>query len=101
MRKSVDSYSVLGPWLTTADSVADPANLDLLLKVNGEVRQKANTRDLIIGVTDLIAFASAFYSLMPGDVLLTDTPEGVGPIVTGDVLDASITGLGEMRVAVR
>jgi 2,4-didehydro-3-deoxy-L-rhamnonate hydrolase len=101
LRKSIDSYSVLGPWLTTADSVADPANLDLLLKVNGEVRQKANTRDLIIGIADLIVFASSFYSLMPGDVLLTGTPEGVGPIVAGDVLDASITGLGEMRVGVR
>jgi 2-keto-4-pentenoate hydratase/2-oxohepta-3-ene-1,7-dioic acid hydratase in catechol pathway len=101
LRKSIDSYSVLGPWLTTADSVADPANLDLALKVSGEVRQKANTRDLIIGIADLIVFASSFYTLMPGDVLLTGTPEGVGPIVPGDVLDASITGLGEMRVSVR
>jgi 2-keto-4-pentenoate hydratase/2-oxohepta-3-ene-1,7-dioic acid hydratase in catechol pathway len=101
LRKSIDSYSVLGPWLTTTDSVADPANLDLLLKVNGEVRQKANTRDLIIGIADLIVFASSFYTLMPGDVLLTGTPEGVGPIVPGDVLDASITGLGQMRVSVR
>jgi len=101
LRKSIDSYSVLGPWLTTADSVADAANLDLLLKVNGEVRQKANTRDLIIGIADLIVFASSFYTLMPGDVVLTGTPEGVGPIVPGDVLDASITGLGEMQVKVR
>jgi 2,4-didehydro-3-deoxy-L-rhamnonate hydrolase len=75
--------------------------LDLALKVNGEVRQKANTRDLIIGIADLIVFASSFYTLMPGDVLLTGTPEGVGPIVPGDVLDASISGLGEMRVEVR
>jgi 2-keto-4-pentenoate hydratase/2-oxohepta-3-ene-1,7-dioic acid hydratase in catechol pathway len=101
LRKSIDSYSVLGPWLTTADSVTDPSNLDLVLKINGEVRQKANTRDLIIDIADLIVFASSFYTLMPGDVLLTGTPEGVGPIVPGDVLDASITGLGEMRVGVR
>jgi 2,4-didehydro-3-deoxy-L-rhamnonate hydrolase len=101
LRKSIDSYSVLGPWLTTADSVSDPSNLDLALKVNGEVRQKANTRDLIIGIADLIVFASSFYTLMPGDVLLTGTPEGVGPIVPGDVLDASISGLGQMRVSVR
>jgi 2-keto-4-pentenoate hydratase/2-oxohepta-3-ene-1,7-dioic acid hydratase in catechol pathway len=101
LRKSIDSYSVLGPWLTMADSVSDPSNLDLLLKVNGEMRQKANTRDLIIGIADLIVFASSFYTLMPGDVLLTGTPEGVGPIVPGDVLDASITALGEMRVKVR
>jgi 2,4-diketo-3-deoxy-L-fuconate hydrolase len=101
LRKSIDSYSVLGPWLTTADSVTDPSNLDLVLKINGEVRQKANTRDLIIDIADLIVFASSFYTLMPGDVLLTGTPEGVGPIVPGDMLDASITGLGEMRVGVR
>jgi 2-keto-4-pentenoate hydratase/2-oxohepta-3-ene-1,7-dioic acid hydratase in catechol pathway len=101
LRKSIDSYSVLGPWLTTTDSVADPSNLDLLLKVNGEMRQKANTRDLIIGIADLIVFASSFYTLMPGDVLLTGTPEGLGPIVPGDVLDASISGIGAMRVEVR
>jgi 2,4-didehydro-3-deoxy-L-rhamnonate hydrolase len=101
LRKSIDSYTVLGPWLVTADDVADPSNLDLLLKVSGEVRQKANTRDLIIGIADLIVFASSFYTLMPGDVLLTGTPEGVGPIVPGDVLDASISGIGAMRVKVR
>jgi 2-keto-4-pentenoate hydratase/2-oxohepta-3-ene-1,7-dioic acid hydratase in catechol pathway len=101
LRKSIDSYTVLGPWLTTADSVADPSNLDLLLKVSGEVRQHANTRDLIIGIADLIVFASSFYTLMPGDVLLTGTPEGVGPIKPGDVMDASISGLGAMRVEVR
>ena len=101
LRKSIDSYTVLGPWLTTADGVPDPSNLNLLLTVNGEVRQKANTRDLIIGIADLVVFASSFYTLMPGDVLLTGTPEGVGPIVPGDVLDASISGIGAMRVEVR
>src|SRR5690348_8985000 len=101
LRKSIDSYTVLGPWMVTADSMPDPSNLDLLLKVNDEVRQKANTRDLIIGIADLIVFASSFYTLMPGDVLLTGTPEGVGPIVPDDVLDASISGIGAMRVEVR
>jgi 2,4-diketo-3-deoxy-L-fuconate hydrolase len=101
LRKSIDSYTVLGPWLTTADSVTDPSNLALLLRIGGEVRQKANTRDLIIGIADLIVFASSFYTLMPGDVLLTGTPEGVGPIKPGDVMEASISGLGEMRVEVR
>ena len=101
LRKSIDSYTVLGPWLTTSDSVPNPSNSDLALKVNGEVRQKANTRDLIIGIADLIVFASSYYTLLPGDVLLTGTPEGVGPIMPGDLLDASITGLGQMRVEVR
>ena len=101
LRKSIDSYTVLGPWLVTADAVSDPSSLDLKLSVNGEVRQQANTRDLIIGIADLIVFASSFYTLMPGDVILTGTPEGVGPIKPGDVLDASISQIGSMQVKVR
>jgi len=101
LRKSIDGYTVLGPWFVTADEVSDPAALDLELKVNGEAHQRANTRDLIIPIPALIAFASSFYTLMPGDVLLTGTPEGVGPIAPGDVLDASISGIGTMRVRVR
>jgi 2,4-didehydro-3-deoxy-L-rhamnonate hydrolase len=101
LRKSVDSYTVLGSALVTADEVSDPENLDLKLTVNGEVRQQANTRDLIIGIADLIVFASSFYTLMPGDVILTGTPEGVGPIKAGDVLDASISQIGSMQVKVR
>jgi len=101
LRKSIDGYTVLGPWFVTADEIGDPASLDLALKVNGETRQRANTRDLIIPIPELIAFASSFYTLMPGDVLLTGTPEGVGPVVPGDVLDASISGIGSMQVRVR
>jgi 2-keto-4-pentenoate hydratase/2-oxohepta-3-ene-1,7-dioic acid hydratase in catechol pathway len=101
VRKSIDGYSVLGPWLVTADDVKDPSSLDLLLTVNGETRQQANTRDLIIDIADLIVFATSFYTLMPGDVIMTGTPEGVGPIKPGDVIDASISGLGAMRVEVR
>jgi 2-keto-4-pentenoate hydratase/2-oxohepta-3-ene-1,7-dioic acid hydratase in catechol pathway len=101
LRKSIDGYTVLGPWLVTADEVKDPAALDLDLKVNGETRQRASTRDLIIPIPELIAFASSFYTLMPGDVLLTGTPEGVGPIEPGDVLDAAIAGIGRMQVRVR
>jgi 2,4-didehydro-3-deoxy-L-rhamnonate hydrolase len=101
LRKSIDGYTVLGPWLVTADEVPDAAGLDLHLTVNGETRQRANTRDLLIPIPELIAFASSFYTLMPGDVLLTGTPAGVGPIQPGDVLDASIGGIGTMEVRVR
>jgi 2-keto-4-pentenoate hydratase/2-oxohepta-3-ene-1,7-dioic acid hydratase in catechol pathway len=101
LRKSVDSYTVLGPWLVTADEVGDPGNLGLHLTVNGETRQKANTSDLIISVAGLIAFASSFYTLEPGDVLLTGTPEGVGPIRPGDMIEAHIERIGSMRVPVR
>ena len=101
LRKSIDTYTTLGPYFITADEVANPSALDLHLTVNGETRQKANTRDLIIGIADLIVFASAFYTLMPGDVLLTGTPEGVGPLAPGDVIDATISGVGAMQVKVR
>jgi 2,4-didehydro-3-deoxy-L-rhamnonate hydrolase len=101
LRKSVDSFTVLGPWLTTADAIADPAALDLRLSVNGDLRQQANTRDLILGIPELIEFASSFYTLHPGDVLLTGTPEGVGPVQPGDRILAEIQGIGRMEVAVR
>jgi 2-keto-4-pentenoate hydratase/2-oxohepta-3-ene-1,7-dioic acid hydratase in catechol pathway len=101
MRKSIDSYSVFGPYLVTADEVSDPAGLDLHLTVDGETRQKANTRDLIIDTADLIVFASSFYTLMPGDILMTGTPEGVGPIKSGETIDATITGLGALQIKVR
>ena len=100
-RKSIDSYAVLGPWLVTADEVPDPGQLDLWLHVNGQTRQQANTRDLIFDVPRLIEFASSFYTLQPGDVIMTGTPEGVGPVVPGDWMEAGVQGLGmlSMRVA--
>lgn len=100
LRKSVDTYTVLGPWLVTADQIEDPGNLDFAITVNGEPRQRANTRDLILGIPELIAFASSFYTLFPGDILLTGTPEGVGQIRPGDTMTAYIDQIGEMSVAV-
>jgi 2-keto-4-pentenoate hydratase/2-oxohepta-3-ene-1,7-dioic acid hydratase in catechol pathway len=101
LRKSIDTYTVLGPWLVTADEIPDPSSLDLSITVNGELRQKANTRDMILGVPELIEFASSFYTLFPGDVLLSGTPEGVSPIHAGDVLRAHIDRIGDMDVRVR
>ena len=100
-RKSAETYAVLGPWLTTADEISDPNALDLVLKVNGEVRQSANTRDLVYKVDKLVAWASEKYTLYPGDIILTGTPEGVGPVVPGDVMNCYIqdVGEGDMRVA--
>ncbi|NOT45551.1 MAG: fumarylacetoacetate hydrolase family protein [Acidobacteria bacterium] len=101
LRKSPDTYTVLGPWLVTADEIADPDVLDLEITVNGEQRQKSNTRYLIKDVRELIVFASSFYTLHPGDVVLTGTPEGVSPIVPGDEVVATIQSVGSMRVSVR
>jgi 2-keto-4-pentenoate hydratase/2-oxohepta-3-ene-1,7-dioic acid hydratase in catechol pathway len=100
-RKSPDTYSVLGPWLVTADEIPDPGSLDLQISVNGEQRQKSNTRYLILGVPELIELASSFYTLYPGDVIYTGTPEGVSPIEPGDRIVATIHRIGTMEVAVR
>lgn len=100
LRKSPDGYTILGPWLTTADDIENVHALDLLMQVNGEVRQRANTRDLVLDVAELIAFASSFYTLYPGDVLMTGTPEGVSQVFPGDHMTAEITGLGRMSVQI-
>ena len=100
-RKSADSYSVLGPWLVTADEIPDPGHLDLELRVNGERRQQSNTSQMTLGVAELIEMASAFYTLHPGDVVFTGTPEGVSPIEPGDEIVAAIQGIGSMSVRVR
>ena len=100
-RKSPDSYSVLGPWLVTADDIPDPGVLDLQISVNEAVRQQSNTSYLILGVPELIELASSFYTLYPGDVIFTGTPEGVSPIQPGDEVSASIERIGSMDVRVR
>ena len=100
-RKSPDTYSVLGPWLVTADEIPDPGVLDLEISVNGTTRQKSNTRYLILGVPELVELASSFYTLHPGDVIFTGTPEGVSPIQPGDEVRASVQGIGTMNVRVR
>jgi 2-keto-4-pentenoate hydratase/2-oxohepta-3-ene-1,7-dioic acid hydratase in catechol pathway len=100
-RKSIDSYTVLGPWLTSADEVPDPQQLRLSVRQNGELRQDTSTSDMLWDVARLIEFASGFYTLHPGDVLFTGTPAGVGPIRPGDVLVAASDVLGSMEVKVR
>jgi 2-keto-4-pentenoate hydratase/2-oxohepta-3-ene-1,7-dioic acid hydratase in catechol pathway len=101
LRKSMDGYSILGPWLTTADEIADPGAIELELALNGETRQRTSTADLLTSVDGLIAYASRFSTLHPGDLIYTGTPAGVGPIRPGDVITARGTGLGTMRAAVR
>jgi len=99
-RKSADTFSVLGPWIVTVDEIADPNVLDLSIRVNGEVRQESNTQDLIFNVQRLIEYASSMYTLYPGDVILTGTPAGVGPVNDGDLLEATVQGVGSMVVRV-
>jgi 2,4-diketo-3-deoxy-L-fuconate hydrolase len=100
-RKSADTYAVLGPWLTTADAIGDPEKLSIWLDINGEPRQKSSTGLMIVGIRRLIELASSIYTLYPGDLIYTGTPEGVTPVKPGDRLRAGCDGIGEMKIQVR
>lgn len=99
-RKSFDTFTPIGPAIVTADEVADPADIPLRLTVNGEERQKSNTRYLIYDIARLIELYSAAMTLEPGDLIASGTPEGVGPIVPGDHVVLSIGGVGELTMSV-
>ena len=100
-RKSADTYAVLGPWLVTADEIPDPNNLDLKISVNGEVRQNSNTQELVYNVEKLIEYTSERYTLYPGDIIMTGTPDGVGPVEPGDIMTCELEGVGIMDVNVQ
>ncbi len=100
-RKSIDGYSPVGPWMVTADEIANPNDLTATLNVNGELRQTARTKDLIYDIGRLIEFASSFYTLYPGDIYFTGTPEGVAPVKPGDVIRAQCDPIGELEIKVR
>ncbi len=102
--KSSDNFGPIGPWLVTADEVADPQNLQMWLKVNGEQRQNGSTATMVYGVAYLVAYLSQFFTLHPGDVISTGTPPGVGMgmkpprfLKAGDVVELGIDGLGQQR----
>jgi 2,4-didehydro-3-deoxy-L-rhamnonate hydrolase len=98
-RKSIDSYSVAGPWFVTADEIPNPNNVPLHLYVNDVLKQNANTNDMIYSMERLMEFASSFYTLHPGDLYFTGTPEGVSPVVPNDVVKAtSLPALGELII---
>lgn len=101
LRKSLDSYALLGPWMTTADEIENPDDLNFRISVNGEVRQESNTKYLIFDCRKLIEYASRFYTLYPGDVIMTGTPQGVGPLEPGDKLFCEADIIGRMEVEVR
>jgi 2-keto-4-pentenoate hydratase/2-oxohepta-3-ene-1,7-dioic acid hydratase in catechol pathway len=103
--KGCDTFGPIGPWLVTTDEIRDPQNLDMWLDVNGRRMQKGNTRTMIFGVAKLVSYCSQYMTLMPGDILTTGTPPGVGlgmkpePVFLkpGDVMNLGIQGLGEQR----
>src|SRR4030095_9436660 len=102
--KGCDTFGPLGPWLVTTDEIKDVQNLDMWLDVNGVRRQTGNTRTMIFGIADLVADVSRYMTLLPGDVVTTGTPPGVGMgmkpqtwLKAGDVITLGIQGLGEQR----
>jgi 2-keto-4-pentenoate hydratase/2-oxohepta-3-ene-1,7-dioic acid hydratase in catechol pathway len=102
--KGCDTFGPLGPWLVTTDEIKDPQNLDMWLDVNGVRRQTGNTRTMIFGIAELVADVSRYMTLLPGDVVTTGTPPGVGMgmkpqtwLQPGDVITLGIQGLGEQR----
>jgi 2-keto-4-pentenoate hydratase/2-oxohepta-3-ene-1,7-dioic acid hydratase in catechol pathway len=106
--KSCDTFGPTGPWLVTKDEVADPQNLSMWLKVNGETMQDGSTRTMVYGVRYLVSYLSQFMSLHPGDIISTGTPPGVGMglkppryLKARDVVELGIEGLGEQRQNVK
>ncbi len=92
--KSSDGFCPVGPWLETD---LDPADLRIQTRVNGELRQDGHTGDLIFSVPEILAYISRFLTLEPGDLVLTGTPDGVGPLVPGDLVEVSIDAIGSLR----
>ena len=91
--KGFDSFCPLGPWIETE---ADPAELSVTTSVNGEIKQRAPARDMVHSITDLIVFVSSVMTLIPGDVILTGTPAGVGPLADGDRVSVTVAGVGRL-----
>ena len=95
--KSFDTYKPLGPWIETD---LDPNSASIVLRQNGEIRQQSNTSDMIFSIEEIIEFVSGIMTLFPGDVIITGTPEGVGPMKAGDSIEIEIGGIGKLLNAV-
>jgi 5-oxopent-3-ene-1,2,5-tricarboxylate decarboxylase / 2-hydroxyhepta-2,4-diene-1,7-dioate isomerase len=95
--KGIDTFCPLGPAIVLKDEITDPGNLELEMRVNGEVRQKANTSDLIFGIPSLVHHISRHITLEPGDIISTGTPGGIAPIKPGDIMEAWVEKIGVLR----
>ncbi len=100
LRKSFNTFTPMGPWIVTSDEIKNPYDLNMNLKVNGEIRQQVNTKSMICNIAELIEIYSHVMTLEPGDVVTTGTPAGVGPIHDGDVVTLDIEGVGSFSVNV-
>ncbi|ELZ24605.1 2-hydroxyhepta-2,4-diene-1,7-dioate isomerase [Haloterrigena salina JCM 13891] len=99
-RKSYDTFTIIGPCVTTADEFDDPHDLEMELQLNGETKQQQNTNGMIYSCADIVEYASIGATIEAGDVITTGTPEGVSPLSDGDTIDAEIEAVGAMTVDV-
>ncbi len=106
--KSCDTFAPLGPFMVTKDEIPDPHNLNLWLKLNGEIKQESNTSDFVFNIPQIVSYVSQFMSLLPGDVISTGTPSGVGMglkpqrfLKAGDIVELGIEGLGVSKQLVK
>jgi 2-keto-4-pentenoate hydratase/2-oxohepta-3-ene-1,7-dioic acid hydratase in catechol pathway len=99
--KGFDTFCPLGPWLVTGLREEDVADLEVACRVKGQLRQAGRTSEMAFSPAELIAYASSIMTLEPGDVIMTGTPEGVGPLAAGDVVEVVVQGIGVLRNLVR
>jgi 2-keto-4-pentenoate hydratase/2-oxohepta-3-ene-1,7-dioic acid hydratase in catechol pathway len=100
-RKSLDTYALVGPWIATQDEIPDPDKVTSMLSINGRIVQQASTADFAFDVRSIIAHASSYYTLYPGDLIMAGTPAQFEQVRPGDIIVTTFAGLGTMEVAIR
>lgn len=98
--KSLDTFGPIGPCVVPAEELSDPQNLDIRCRLNGKTVQEGNTRQMIFTIPEIVAFVSKNFTLVPGDIILTGTPSGVGPLHHGDTVEVEVQGIGVLKNAV-
>ena len=94
--KSFDTFGPIGPKIINTDEIKNPHNLNIELKLNGEVKQSSNTKHMIFKIPELLEYISTFFTLEPGDIVATGTPSGIGPVKPGDIIEATIEKIGTL-----
>ncbi len=95
--KGIDTFCPMGPFITLTDEISDPVELDVELRVNGETRQKDNTRNMTFSIPKIISYISRYCTLYPGDIISTGTPEGIAPVFPGDVMEVEVENVGVLK----
>lgn len=99
--KSLDTFGPIGPVIVPPDAISDPQNLRIRCRLNGTTVQDGNTREMIFNIPELMAFVSKNFTIEPGDIIITGTPSGVGPLADGDIVEVEIERIGTLRNPIR